>query len=196
MNVVTATTALPTVFAGSWRFTLVSIAGFAPWIVSDGLLGRHIGEPLLYALCLVSFVISALVLLPGLLDGPARRRRTAAFFIPAFTAYAVVWCACWFTLGGRPGEISGIFAGGTVFAVITVLVLGWPRPPWLPLGAFVVSQAAGYFGGGALMAIVSGGGHPGVPGMVAWGLGYGIGFGAGLGWLVHACTRDGRQAFS
>lgn len=186
--------AVPSIIAGIWRFTLVSLIGFAPWIISDGWLGRHLSEPLLYALCLLAFLIAALVLLPGLLEGDRRVRRTAQWFLPAFTAYAVVWCACWFTFGGRAGEWAGAVAGGAAFTLLATWALGRPRSLLLTLLVVITCQVLGYFGGGALMAAVSDGGHPGMLGMSAWGLGYGIGFGAGVGWLVHACTRDGLKS--
>lgn len=194
MNVVAtgrepASSALRGIVAGIWRFTLVSLAGFAPWIVSDGLLRRHLDEALLYALCLLDFLAAALVLLPGLLVGDARIRRTAQWFLPAFTAYAVVWCACWFTFGGRIGEWTGALAGGTAFTLLAVWALGRPRSLTLTVLVVVAFQVLGYFGGGALMTMVSGGGHPGMSGMAAWGLGYGIGFGAGIGWLTHTCRH-------
>lgn len=187
-------TALPSMIAGIWRFTLVSLIGFAPWIVSDGWLGQHLSEPLLYALCLFAFLVAALVLLPGLLIGERRVRRTARWFLPAFTAYAVLWCACWFAVGGRAGEWSGALLGGTAFTLLATWALGFPRSLLLTLLVVIACQLLGYFGGGALMAAVSGGGHPGMSGMAAWGLGYGIGFGAGLGWLVHACHHGGRAS--
>lgn len=177
------------IFSGVWRFTLVSLAGFAPWVVSDGLFRRHLSEPLLYALCLLAFLIAALVLLPGLLVGDQRVRRTARWFLPAFTAYAVVWCTCWFALGGRAGEWAGALSGGAAFTLLAIRALGRPHALMLTLLVVITCQVVGYFGGGALMAAVSGGGHPGMIGMAAWGLGYGIGFGAGLGWLIHACEN-------
>jgi hypothetical protein len=176
------------IVAGTWRFTLVSIFGFAPWVVVDGWFHRHINEVLLYSLCLLAFLVAALVLLPGLLRGAHPRRRVALFFIPAFTVYALVWCTCWFALGGRTGEWTGIVLGGSAFALVTALVLGWPRRAVISLLLFISAQALGYFAGGQAMTLIAEGRHPGMAGMLAWGVGYGVGFGAGLGWLVHACT--------
>jgi hypothetical protein len=180
------------IIAGAWRFTLVSIAGFAPWAVVDGWLHHHISEVLLYAICLVAFLAAALVLLPGLLSGPHRVRRVALFFIPAFTLYAVLWCACWFALGGRTGEWSGILLGGGAFAAVTALVLGRPRSAVLTMLVFIMAQVIGYFAGGQTMTLIAGGHHPGASGMLAWGICYGLGFGIGLGHLVHACRHAGR----
>lgn len=178
------------ILAGIWRFTLVSIAGFAPWIVSGGWFYRTVGEVGLYVACLVTFLVAALLLLPGLLSGPHRVRRCAAFFIPAFTAYAVLWCACWFALGGRAGEWLGALAGGAAFTLIAIGVLGRPRSVLLALVVVISAQVLGYFGGDTAMRFIADGGRPGAIGMSAWGVCYGVGFGAGLGWLIHACQRN------
>lgn len=177
----------PAIIAGLWRFTLVSIAGFAPWIVTGGWFYRTVGEAGLYAACLLTFLAAALLLLPGLLRGPRRVRRCAAFFFPAFIAYAVLWCLCWFTLGGRTGEWTGALLGGSAFALITAWVLGRPRSLLLAVVVFVVAHAAGYFAGGEAMHLLMANGAPKPLAMLAWGVCYGVGFGAGLGWLVHAC---------
>ncbi len=169
---------------GMWRFTLVSVAGFAPWVISDGWFGRHVSEQLLYVMCLLAFVVAALVLLPGMLSAPGQIRRTTIYFIPSFTAYALLWCACWFVLHGRLGEWCGVLSGGVAFTLFAGRLLA-PRWPALTVVVVVVlCQALGYFAGGGAMAATAGGQHPGAFGMLLWALCYGIGFGAGLGWLV------------
>lgn len=182
------------ILAGVWRFTLVGLAGFTPWIVGGGWFYRTIGEVGLYVTCLVAFLAAAMLLLPVLLDGPQRFKRCAAFFIPAFIAYAVVWCACWFALGGPAGEWLGALAGGSVFTLIAIRILGRPRSIPLALVVVVSTQVLGYFAGDAAMRVIAAGGRPGAIGMAAWGVCYGIGFGAGLGWLIHACRKDVAQA--
>lgn len=186
--------ALPSILAGIWRFTLVSVAGFAPWIVAGGWFYRTVGEAGLYAACLLAILLAALLLLPGLLSGPQRVRRCAAFFFPAFTAYAVVWCGCWFALGGRTGEWAGALAGGAAFTCISAWILGRPPSLLLALVVVITTQVLGYFGGDAAMKAIAAGGRPGMSGMLAWGVCYGIGFGAGLGWLIHACDHGGRAS--
>lgn len=182
------TTTSRSIVAGAWRFTLVSIAGFAPWAFAGRWFHQHVGEAGLYAGCLIAFLLAALVLLPGLLSGPRRLARCAAFFFPAFIAYAVLWCACWFTLGGRTGEWTGALIGGSAFVFVTALVLGRPRSLWLALVVFVATMVAGYFAGGYAMHQLIADGVSGPLAMLAWGVCYGVGFGAGLGWLVDQCT--------
>ncbi|HEX3133766.1 MAG TPA: hypothetical protein VHX44_09325, partial [Planctomycetota bacterium] len=172
--------------AGTWRFILVSIAGFAPWVLGGGWFHRTVGEVGLYATCLVRFLLVALILLPGLLTGEARLRRTAAWFLPAFIAYAVLWCACWFLFHGRIGEIVGALTGGSAFALLTAWALGRPRSLLLSVLVFLAAHLAGYFIGGWAMHEGLAAGLQNTLGMLTWGLWYGIGFGAGIGWLVHA----------
>ncbi|MBA3700667.1 MAG: hypothetical protein H0W78_17605 [Planctomycetes bacterium] len=180
--------AAPIVFAGIWRFTLVSIAGFAPWVVTGGWFYRHVGEAGLYLACLLAFLVAALVLLPGLLSGPRRVQRTAMYFLPAFITYALLWCACWFLLGGRLGEWAGAISGGSAFVLISAWLLGRPRSLLLALVVFVAAHAVGYFAGGQAMHLLLSAGTAKALGMLAWGVCYGLGFGAGLGWLVAACV--------
>lgn len=181
--------AAPIVLSGMWRFTLVGVAGFAPWILAGGWFHRTLGEAGLYAACLAAFLLAALALLPGLLVGEARLRRTARWFVPAFTAYAVLWCACWFTLGGRAGEWAGAVGGVVAFVVLSAWTLGRPRAPLLTALVVIVAHAAGYFGGDhAYHALAAA--QAKTLAMLAWGVCYGLGFGAGIGWLVHASRRD------
>jgi hypothetical protein len=178
------------VLAGSWRFKLVSIAGFSPWVVAGGWFHRTVGEAGLYAACLLAFLAAALVLLPGLLVGDARLRRTARWFLPSFTTYAVVWCACWFGLGGRTGEWLGALAGGACFVALSAWLLGRPRSPLVATVVFLSVHTAGYFAGDQAYRLIAASTHPKLFGMLAWGVCYGIGFGAGIGWLIHAKNKQ------
>ena len=179
-----------TVFAGIWRFTLVSVAGFAPWVLAGPWFYRTVGEAGLYLACLVAFLLSALLLLPGLLAGERRLRRTAMWFLPAFTAYAVLWCACWFALGGRAGEWAGAVTGVAAFVALSAWTLGRPRAPLITAAVVIAAHAAGYFAGDQAYRGFSG--QSKTLGMLAWGVCYGVGFGAGLGWLIR-CSGDGRS---
>jgi hypothetical protein len=182
--------AVATVLAGAWRFTLVAIAGFAPWVVAGGWCHRTVGEIGLYLVCLAMFLLAALALLPGLLPDERRLQRTAVWFVPAFTAYAVLWCLCWFTFGGRAGEWAGAVAGGAVFVALSAWTLGPPRAPFITAAVFIVAHAIGYFTGDWAHRALAAADHSTVPGMFAWAVCYGLGSGAGMGWLVHACHRD------
>jgi hypothetical protein len=188
-----ASTAASAVVAGTWRFTLVSLAGFAPWVLGGRWFYRTIGEGGLYAVCLFAFLGAAVLLLPALLTGERRVRRTLVWFLPAFTTYAVIWCACWFGFGGRTGEWSGALVGGAAFVALSAWALGRPRAPLITTLVFLVAHTAGYFAGDQAYHACAAAAAPKMLGMSAWGVCYGVGFGAGIGWLVHAC-RDPRDA--
>ena len=192
----TTTQAWRMIVAGAWRFTLVSLAGFAPWAFAGRWFHQQVGEVGLYAGCLIAFLLAAFFLLPGLLYGPRRMVRCLAFFFPAFIAYALLWCACWFTLGGRMGEWTGALIGGSAFALITAWILGRPRSLLLAVVVFVLAHTAGYFAGDHAMHLLAANDVPRPLAMLAWGVCYGFGFGAGLGWLIHACasSRTGPSA--
>lgn len=181
-----------TMLSATWRFTLVSIAGFAPWVLAGRWFYRTVGEGGLYAACLLAFLGAAVLLLPALLTGERRVRRTALWFLPAFTAYAVVWCACWFGFGGRTGEWTGALIGGAVFVALSVWTLGRPRTLFITTLVFLAAHTAGYFAGDLAYRVLGSSASKTI-GMLAWGVCYGIGFGAGIGWLVHACQARPRD---
>jgi len=111
-------------------------------------------------------------------------------FVPAFVAYAAVWCGAWFALRFGWGEWLGSFGGCFAFALVAGAVLGNLRPlPRVTLALFV-GHSAGYFLAGPLH-YHSGPEHR-VLGILGWGLLYGLGFGAGIGYAFHAFGR--RQA--
>ncbi len=178
---------------GAWRFLVVSLAGFSPWAFAGGWLHGHVGEAGLYAVCTLGFLLAATLLLPALLQ-PRSVWRLQAFFVPAFLAYAVIWCACWFSAGSPWGEWLGVLAGGGAFVLITAWRLGRPRALVVALLVFIAAHAGGYFAGGAAMHVLADGHHPGVIGMLAWGACHGLGFGLGLGHLLHACQNARRSA--
>ncbi len=175
--------------AGTWRFTVVALMGFAPWALGGSWFYRNIGEIGLYSVCLAVFLFAALLLLPPLLTGEQRYRRTASSIIPAYTLYAIIWCVSWFVLGGKLGEWIGAIIGGTAFVLVCAWRLGKPRALFVACLLFVSVHAGGYFAGDAAMTWCKAQGFPKSIGMWAWGLCYGLGFGAGLGYVVAVCQQ-------
>ncbi|HYE78943.1 MAG TPA: hypothetical protein VEI97_13240, partial [bacterium] len=112
-----------------------------------------------------------------LLPWPGSIGRFYAFFIPAFLAYAVTWCAAWWALGAGMGEWLGSLAGTAAFATIMAATLrGWSV--LLPsILIMFLAHSAGYFTGDYLCAISL---HS-LASQLAWGALYGLGFGAGIG---------------
>ncbi len=162
-------------------FSLTGVAGFSLWAFA----GRRLGETLLYLAITAVFLVLPPLLLGGLLSGQRPRLRFALVFIPAFIAYAAVWCLAWFSLKSKAGEWLGSVGGCAAFAGVSALFLGGGSR--LP-GAFLVlflAHSAGYFAGDQVFTALK---HSQTS-MLLWGLLYGAGFGAGVGWVFRRLDR-------
>lgn len=161
-----------------FAFTIVSTAAFAVWALGGKWFHHHGGELAMYGACCAVFV-----LLSGLLLRPALAWRTTTaqfyrFFIGAFLAYAVVWCAAWFWLGAGRGEWIASLAGAVAFTSVMAAMSGHWRS-FLPASVVMfVAHSAGYFAGEYVCytSLHSTGSE------LAWGALYGLGFGAGIGY--------------
>jgi hypothetical protein len=177
---------------GSWGFALVSLIGFAPWAFAGRWFYKNTGEGGLYATSTVVFLVAAGLFLHPLVLGSNSIFRFYKIFIPAFFAYAAIWCAAWFALRFGPGEWVGSLLGSFAFVVLTGFGFRNYRG-FLKAGiAMFVTHSAGYFVGGRLMHWLGGPeGRALLEGMsksqisaiakLSWGLLYGLGFGAGIG---------------
>ena len=186
---------LPTLAAsvvrGTVGFTLLSIAGFAPWPILD-LWFRHGSEMQLYIACTAIFIGLSGPLLHRLIIGPGSLPRFYKLFAPAFIAYAAVWVAFWVWLRGREGEIAGLLAGTAAMGAILAFAFDAQRSVVKVIAALFALNALGYFAGGwfeGKLAI-----HHRLAAMMLWGVCYGIGFGAGLGVAFHICQARARAA--
>jgi hypothetical protein len=190
-----------TLFAATWRFTLVSLGAFSLWAFSGRWFYRHVGEAGLYAATTVAFLGLAGVLLSRLVAaGPQRLWRFWRAFVPAFIVYAVCWCGFWFVLGSGAGEWLGSLTGSVAFVALMSRALGSTRALVWPSLVFFAVHSAGYFAGGWLMDWVlqsrDGGVLAGLPrtttsvmAKLAWGAAYGVGFGLGLGCVCHTSQQ-------
>ena len=191
-----SSSALSFVLRGSLGFAIVSLAGFSVWALAGRWFYRNTGEAGLYAATTVVFVGLSGLLLHPLLRGPGSLIRFYKIFIPAFMAYAAVWCGAWFVGKMGAGEWVGSLAGSLVFTAWVGWSLGglgsWGRAAMV----MFVAHSAGYFLGGKLMYWMIGpGGAAMFTGLtkaqislmakLSWGLLYGLGFGAGLGYAFH-----------
>lgn len=173
---------------GAVGFTLLSVAGFAPWAVTGRTLYHAIGEAGMYAVCALVFLALSGPLLHRLLPGPGSLGRFYKVFGIAFTAYSVAWMVGWMSLRGHPGSLAGLFAGTAVMSVILAAAFdAWASLLKLTAVLFL-ANATGYFIGGVAEANV-----PGVTGKLLWGVCYGVGFGAGLGYAFHECQSAARR---
>jgi hypothetical protein len=172
------------VLRGSLGFAAVSLAAFALWATAGKWLTQHFREGGFYAVDAAVFLALSGVFLHPLVPGPNSFRRFMVAFVPAFVAYAIVWCGAWFALGFGRGEWLGSLAGCGAFALVAGALRGNLRA--VPRAALVLfaAHSAGYFLGGPLH-YRSGPDHR-VLGILGWGLLYGLGFGAGIGYAFHA----------
>ncbi len=179
------------VVRGIVGFTLVSVAGFAPWAMADRL-WRGMSELELYGTCAAVFIGLSGLLLHRLIIGPGSLLRFYKLFGLAFTAYAVAWVACWMGLRGDLGSVTGLLGGTAAMGLILAAAFdAWPSTGKI-IAALFVLNTLGYYTGGWVegkLAI-----DHRLAGMLLWGVCYGIGFGAGLGVAFHLCQERARAA--
>lgn len=184
---------LPTVGASVVRgivgFTLLSIAGFAPWPILD-LWFRRGTETQLYILCTAIFIGLSAPLLHRLIIGPGSFVRFYKLFTIAFIAYAAVWIAFWVWLRGPEGEITGLLGGTAVMGAVLAFAFDAQRSVVKIIVALFVLNALGYFAGGWCEGKL--GIHHRLTAMMLWGACYGVGLGAGLGLAFHICQTRAR----
>ena len=184
---------------GAIGFTLVSVAGFAPWALAGRALHRVVGEVGMYAACAVVFVGLSGVLLHRLIIGPGSLRRFYALFSVAFLTYAVCWTVAWIGLRGQVGGIIGLLLGTMAMAWILVRAFDAGNALIAVALQLFVLNAIGYFGGGWVAAAVARqapvewfgialdrSGMRAVA-MLMWGVCYGLGLGTGLGLAFYQC---------
>lgn len=178
---------------GMLGFTVVSVAGFAPWPI----LGRWLpaaGEVGLYVASTAVFIGLSGLCLHRLILGPGSLARFYKLFSLAFTAYAVAWVACWMWLRGDEGIFGGLLAGTAAMGGILALAFNARREMWKIVLALFLLNTAGYCAGGWIEGKL--GIDHRLAGMMGWGFCYGMGFGAGLGIAFHLCQTRARALLS
>ncbi len=163
------------------RFSIVGLAGFAPWVFGAG---RFNSTTSLYLACaLPFFALGGLALYP---DVRARLSlgKSYLLFFAAFFAFATGWCLIYLTLHGKHGEVFGALLGTT--ALCLVMRSTFRKKGNFPeaLGVAFTLFTIGYFIGDWLFYVVIPSSHA-AWGQLAWGICFGFGFGAGLGWLAR-----------
>lgn len=179
-----------TVFAAMLRgaigFSVASAAAFGVWALAAAGKFPFKGEAAMYLGCTVVFLALSGLPLHPLVRGPGSLARFYRIFIPAFIAYAVLWCAGWFALGMGKGEWLGSLAGSAAFAGVVAWSLCRPGGWLLSTVVLFATHSAGYFLGSELY-------YPSDHGALSkllWGAVYGLGFGAGIGFAFWAAQRD------
>ena len=189
-------------------FTLLSIAGFAPWAVSGRWFYRHLGEGGLYAVCALVFVGLSGPLLHRLLIGPGSLVRSCKVFSLTFAAYAALWIAGWMTLRSHAGSLTGLLAGTAAMGWMLACAFDAKGAAARIIAGLFVLNSAGYFVGGwaegaimstkqlSLLGTVLARPAQAMLAKLLWGVCYGLGFGAGLGLAFHFCQEQTRALLS
>lgn len=190
-------------------FTLVSLAGFAPWVLAGRWFYRNIGEVGLYAVCAVVFLGLGGPFLHRLIIGPGSLSRCYKLFSLAFVAYSIVWTVAWMTLARPIGSVTAGIIGALSGIAIMGGILAWgfkaPEATLKIIAALVATNLAGYFIGewayngvlalkeGNAIGLVLEARTRSMLSKTAWGLFYGLGFGAGIGFAFHVCQVKARR---
>jgi hypothetical protein len=176
---------------GMIGFTLVSLGGFAPWVLAGRWFYRNTGEAGLYGTCAVVFMGLSGLVLHRLIIGPASLLRFYKIFSLAFLAYSIAWTIGWMVLRGDVGSVVGLLAGTAAMGAILALAFGACNEMFKVVALLFASNALGYFIGQwaekTLLATNV------TLAKASWGLFYGLGFGAGIGLAFHACQRAARK---
>lgn len=192
------------IMRGIIGFTIVSIAGFAPWAIFGRWFYRQIGEAGLYALCAIVFIGLSGLLMHRLVIGSGSLGRFYKLFSLSFAVYSVAWIVGWMWLRGHPGSLVGLFAGTALMGWMLALAFDAQKSIVQVVAALFILNALGYFVGGWVEAAAISSRQISVFGTVLekrthamiakllWGVCYGIGFGAGLGLAFHICQTRAR----
>ena len=105
---------------GMLGFTIVSVAGFAPWALGGRALHHAVGEIGLYAACAFAFIALSGLLIHRLIIGPGSLVRFYLLFTAAFLGYAACWTLAWMSLRGNLGSVIGLLFGTAVMAWMLV----------------------------------------------------------------------------
>ncbi len=185
---------------GMLGFTLVSLLGFAPWVLFGGWFYRNVGEAGLYAVCAVVFIAASGLLMHRLILGPGSLVRFYLVFTPAFVVYSVAWTLGWMVLKGHLGSVVGLLAGTALMGAMLVWTFSAWRELLKVIAALFLLNAVGYFVGGVLDgwigAMESFPTPPATQRALAhacWAVAYGMGFGAGIGWAFYLCQTETRK---
>lgn len=140
-----------------------------------------------YLVAAALFVLLGGATLGKLVIGPGRVGRFFALFGTAFFAYAALWTAAYFAVGGMAGELAGGLAGTPAAALVIVWAFGARKQGLRIILWLTLASCAGYFLGRVPYALVGG-----QVGMILFGALFGAVFGLGLGYVLHLAQAKAR----
>ena len=173
---------------GVLGFTILSIAGFLPWVVG---LGKTHGTAGMYVACAAVFIGLSGPLLHRLIVGPGSLTRFYKLFGIAFALYASAWVGAYMGLKGHLGGITGLFIGTATMGLLFAIAFE-ERNAVVPsiVSLFTLNLAGYYLGNAVELATLKTSLRLA---MILYGVCYGAGFGAGLGLAFHFCQKTVRS---
>lgn len=182
-----APTLAGSVIRGAVGFTIVSVAGFAPWALA----GKWLPEIGMYAACAAVFIGLSGLLLHRLIIGPGSLPRFYLLFGVAFLANSVLWTAAWMLLKGDKGSLVGLLAGTAAMGGMIALAFEERRAALPSIAALFVLNTAGYYVGGWVEGALARTNL--TVAMLLWGVFYGLGLGSGLGLAFYFSQKTVRE---
>lgn len=174
-----------TLLMAGLRFSIVGLAGFAPWVFGAG---KFSSTATLYTACAVPFfALGGLALYPDV-RGRLGLGKTYLLFFAAFFAFTAGWCLVYLSMHGKHGEVFGALIGTAALCLVVRSTFGQKGRFLEALGVVFTLFTVGYFIGDWLFYVAIPHSHA-AWGQLAWGICFGFGFGAGLGWLARNSTR-------
>ena len=180
-NISTAVPSLQrSIATGAIGFCLVSLIVFATVAFGERWMYRSFTVLGAYLAWTVLFILLSGGVFGSLVVGRWRLPRFFLMWALAFFMYAAAWVVAYFTLRNTTGELLGSLAGSVLIALVFAAGFRSFGSAVKLSAVLFVSNALGYFLGGALYYSV---GRP--LGMLLWGIAYGLFFGAGIGAALH-----------
>lgn len=165
---------------GGLGFGLASLCVFATVAFGERWMYINLGRLGAYLAWTILFIVLGGVVLGPLVGGQWRLPKFFLLFGLAFFAYAVGWCAAYFTFPDIKGEWIGSILGSILMASVFAAAFRRLRAILKLSVLLFVANSIGYFLGSALNDYFGG-----RPGMLLWGVAYGVFLGAGLGAVLH-----------
>jgi hypothetical protein len=165
---------------GAISFAILSTIAYGIWAFRL----LPYGPGMYAAIAMVYLGLGGLAL-GGLVAGRGAIPRVTALFALSFCAYALIWCAFWFGLGGKHhADLWGAAVGLAAMAALVRRAFGAKDGALESWAVLFACHTLGYTLGDELHAAFRG-----ATGRLLWGTAHGAGFGAGLGYLLAAAQR-------
>ena len=166
------------VVRGSLGFFYASLMVFTTVVLGTRWLYSNLKEAGAYSVWALEFIFFAGIILARMFRVPVWP--FAGIFGASFAAYVIGWCAVYFAITNRVGELIASVAGPFLMSVAAIGITKSRGHFLKAFTALTTGHTIGYFLGSLLFESVGK-----AAGMMLWGICYGFGFGAGIGYTAH-----------